>query len=133
MSEELKAKIEKAWDELNALCQGKKFRMCIPVQPDDTDRVIGEGLRAGMDALEEIKHLRVGFAKLTADNKQLAEALRQVRIENHRECEDGWYSCQKHEGYFGEEDRTECDCGKDENNAVIDAALAAHETGMETK
>lgn len=31
-----------AWREFSALCAGKKWRMCIPVQPDDSDVVIGK-------------------------------------------------------------------------------------------
>jgi hypothetical protein len=81
--------------------------------------------------IEDALRARAEAAK--ADAEHLAEVMRQVRIENHRECEDGWYSCTKHEGYFGEGDRTECDCGKDENNAVIDAALAAHDAAKDSE
>lgn len=43
--------IEAARQKLHALCQGERFRMSVPVQPDDTDEVIGRGLDAGRDAL----------------------------------------------------------------------------------
>jgi hypothetical protein len=69
MSEELQARIEKAHDELSKLCKGKQIRMCIPVQPDDTDMVIGDGLRAGREALKEIEQLR-------AENVRLRDALK---------------------------------------------------------
>jgi hypothetical protein len=101
MSEELKIKIEAAHKELSALCHGKQFRMCIPVQPDDTDRVIGEGLRAGMKALDEIERLledkhqrylvfekqraKIGqletrIAELEADAERLATALKDLQM-----------------------------------------------------
>lgn len=37
----------------------------------------------------------------------------------HRECEDGWYSCPKSESYLRDDDRP-CDCGK----VVADALVA---------
>lgn len=44
-AEELMAMIEAAHAELSALCAGKRFRMCIPVEADDSDVVIGDALR----------------------------------------------------------------------------------------
>ncbi len=42
----------------------------------------------------------------------------------HYYCEDTWYSCPKHrEGCANDNAGTECDCGADEANATIDAAL----------
>ncbi len=42
----------------------------------------------------------------------------------HRYCEDPWYSCPKAEdGCADEREGTECNCGADEWNAQIDAAL----------
>lgn len=42
---ELEPLILAAQAELSALCNGKKFRMSIPVQDDDSDMVIGDALR----------------------------------------------------------------------------------------
>ncbi len=49
---EVIAKIEKAMDEVSALCNGKKWRMCIPAERDsDSDLVIDDALHAAKDAL----------------------------------------------------------------------------------
>jgi hypothetical protein len=57
----------------------------------------------------------------------LAGALTKVRWA-HAYCEDTWYCCPKHPEYSGQEDVTDCNCGADENNAIIDAALEDWET-----
>lgn len=59
------------------------------------------------------------------DNIQrLREILESLRIDNHYECEDCFYSCPKlGEDYCGISD-DECTCGMDENNAKIEEALA---------
>lgn len=46
---QLDAYLQDAHDELSRLCKGKQFRMSIPVQHDDSDIVIGDGLRAGRE------------------------------------------------------------------------------------
>lgn len=43
----------------------------------------------------------------------------------HRYCEDSWYSCPKAaEGCANPGAGKACDCGADEHNAAIDAALS---------
>jgi hypothetical protein len=42
---ELAPMIVAAQDELSALCNGKRFRMSIPVEDTDSDMVIGDALR----------------------------------------------------------------------------------------
>ena len=52
------------------------------------------------------------------------EALKKSR-RSHHYCEDGWYSCPKSDdGCANQHEGTECNCGADEVNAVIDAAIA---------
>lgn len=43
--DELEPMIEAAQAELSALCHGKRFRMSIPVEAEDSDMVIGDALR----------------------------------------------------------------------------------------
>lgn len=58
MSEEL-TKITAAWNELDRLCKGeRKFTMSIPVQPTDSDIVIGDALRFAQEAAAERDALR---------------------------------------------------------------------------
>jgi hypothetical protein len=42
---ELEPMIVAAQNELSALCEGKRFRMSIPVEDTDSDMVIGDALR----------------------------------------------------------------------------------------
>jgi hypothetical protein len=55
----------------------------------------------------------------------LINYLKSLKETEHRECEDGWYSCVKANNYlrekFGFDD--ECSCGMDARNASIDAVL----------
>jgi hypothetical protein len=54
----------------------------------------------------------------------LVEALKQLRLENHSECNDSWYSCPKSEiGCSDDDQGEECNCGVDARNLIIDAAL----------
>jgi len=55
----------------------------------------------------------------------LESALTSLRLSHHY-CEDSWYSCPKHEdGCANKGEGNTCNCGADEHNAKIDAALAA--------
>ena len=57
--------------------------------------------------------------------KQWLEALESNR-QTHYYCEDTWYSCPKHEeGCANEAEGNDCNCGADEANAVIDAAITS--------
>lgn len=75
ISEDLAKRIEKAQDELAVLCKGKTFRMCIPVQPDDSDILIGVGLRAGLEAIEELKKAEAKIELLRAGFRHQVNAL----------------------------------------------------------
>jgi hypothetical protein len=58
----------------------------------------------------------------------LVASLEEARIKGHRDCDDGWYSCPKSEGYIkhcNDDDDMGCDCGMDTHNAKIDTALAS--------
>jgi hypothetical protein len=57
--------------------------------------------------------------------KQAIEALENNR-QTHLYCEDTWYSCPKHEDRCANEfEGNECNCGADEANVEIDAAIQA--------
>jgi len=66
--------------------------------------------------------------ELKRERDRLREALGKLRRKHHM-CEDSYYSCPKvgldHEGESctNEYADYECDCGADEHNAIIDAAL----------
>lgn len=59
----------------------------------------------------------------TIGKLRLIEILQSFRVESHQECEDGFYSCPAHPGYFGNDDSGECDCGMEENNLLVDEAM----------
>ena len=65
--EELKALIGAARTELSALCKGKQWCMCIPVEPTDSDIAIMLGLSAGLKALEEVEDWREGTRRVMAE------------------------------------------------------------------
>lgn len=44
--EEARRRYDAANAELQRLCEGKRFRMSIPVQPDDSDVVLWDALQA---------------------------------------------------------------------------------------
>ena len=48
--------VEDAHREISALCHGKHWTMCVPVQGDDSDIIISEALQA---QTREIQRLRV--------------------------------------------------------------------------
>ena len=50
--EEARRRYDAASAELQRLCEGKRFRMSIPAQPDDSDVVLGDALQA-LKALTE--------------------------------------------------------------------------------
>jgi hypothetical protein len=66
---------------------------------------------------------------LIAENETLLVKLGILRTvlsalhRGHTICEDGFYSCPKAEGYFGNEDSDYCDCGADATNNLIEATL----------
>jgi hypothetical protein len=63
--------------------------------------------------------------------KQALEALECSR-QSHYYCEDTWYSCPKHDdGCANEAEGDECNCGADETNKTIDAAIIALRTAIE--
>jgi hypothetical protein len=54
-------------------------------------------------------------------------ALKQLRHTTHYECDDSWYSCPKSANGCADDRETGCNCGLEDANAIIDAALAARE------
>jgi hypothetical protein len=87
------------------------------------------GERFGADArhplVDAISHaiedaLEIGERRQKA---RLLSTLNQLRRE-HFECEDCWYSCPKSEGgCCNSEQGKDCNCGADQHNAIIDAAI----------
>ena len=63
--------IERAQREMWAICSGKRrWTMCVPVQADDSDEVIGAGLKTGLDAIATLDAAR---AELTALRNNMHE------------------------------------------------------------
>jgi gamma-glutamylcyclotransferase (GGCT)/AIG2-like uncharacterized protein YtfP len=62
----LRQQVGAAYDEINALCQGKHWRMSIPAQADDSDEVFGEVLRSAEGLIDEVERLRAERAALPA-------------------------------------------------------------------
>lgn len=68
------------------------------------------------------------LSKVRAENSQLRAALLKAKI-GHYGCEDRWYSCPKHQdGCANDADGTDCNCGADQHNTEIDAALSGKRT-----
>lgn len=57
--EAVRSRITKAMGALFQACKRGHVRMCIPVQPDDDDRLIHDGLRAGLEAIAELEESRL--------------------------------------------------------------------------
>ena len=71
------------WDadnELRRLCGGKRFRMCIPVQPDDSDLVIGRALNAIPVLLRRIRELEAERERILPILSDIRKALGEQRI-----------------------------------------------------
>lgn len=80
------------------------------------DHIRGNTAKLGKDAV-------VAIDALMAENERLRAALESLRRAGHYECDDPWFSCSKHGGYRCGEPEDICDCGADDVNAIIDAAL----------
>ena len=63
--------------------------------------------------------------RLESVNRELVAVLKESR-HSHYYCDDGWYSCPKAEDGCDNEDipKDTCNCGAEEFNAKVDAALA---------
>jgi hypothetical protein len=71
--------VERAHNEIDALCNGKRWRMCIPVQGDDSDIILGEALRAQE---KEILRLRNALTRIAN-----SDGPRNITTgEGHSEC-----------------------------------------------
>lgn len=67
--EEARRRHDAAREELSRLCHGGRFHMSIPVQPDDSDVILG-------DALQALKALTEGHDLVPRDDTaELVEAL----------------------------------------------------------
>ena len=62
----LRQQVGAAYDEINALCQGKHWRMSIPAQADDSGEGFGEVLRSAEGLIDEVERLRAERAALPA-------------------------------------------------------------------
>lgn len=60
---------------------------------------------------------------IEAENKRLRDLLKESKREHYSVEGDCYYSCPKHPNYCGNEDRDYCNCGADDWNARVDAAL----------
>ncbi|HEX7040544.1 MAG TPA: hypothetical protein VF202_10545 [Trueperaceae bacterium] len=70
--EEARRRHDAASAELQRLCEGKRFHMSIPAQPDDSDVILG-------DALQALKALTEGHDLVPRDpTAELVEALEAV-------------------------------------------------------
>ena len=56
--EEARRRHDAASAELQRLCEGKRFRMSIPAQPDDSDVILGDALQALKALMAELDRRR---------------------------------------------------------------------------
>ena len=88
--------VEKAKQEVFAICKGKQWRMCIPVQPDDSDIVIMDGFHA----------LEADLARLRGERAEDHAAIREVvekgqkLIEMDHVNDDGNVTAEWNEAYL---------------------------------
>ena len=70
---------------------------------------------------------------LQKENERLRQTLKLLRKTKHYQCEDPWYSCPMTENDATEDRINEkiCDCGKQENNDIIDNALKENNTNKQ--
>ncbi len=62
----INSRLDKARALVHALCHGDhKWRMCIPLQPDDTDVVFGNTIQDAKAMIDEIERLRKDSGALT--------------------------------------------------------------------
>lgn len=69
----------------------------------------------------------VEIAKRDKLIEQMREALESVRQKHYVNDDDNWYSCPASGLCSKDSARTDCDCGADHVNHIIDAALSAAE------
>lgn len=81
-AEAIRAREEAAHAALSALCHGGKFTMTIPVQPDDTDILIGNSLR---DILHLLEQLAVAEQRIREEHDAYIRADEQRAIASHGE------------------------------------------------
>jgi hypothetical protein len=68
--------VEAAYEHIRDLCRGdRKWRMCIPAKPDDSDIVLSSALSA---QATELSRLRSRGAELEGENARLREALEKI-------------------------------------------------------
>lgn len=102
----------------------EKARERFPQAPDEPDfdaLMLQTGYEAALT--EEVQPLERENAELRESVQVLVDALAKLK-RKHLEVEDGFYSCVKADNYFGPDETSECDCGADDANARIDAALS---------
>jgi hypothetical protein len=74
--------VERAHNEIDALCNGKRWQMCIPVQADDSDIILGETLRAQDEVIMQLCEALADMVSLIeehGDRVMLAHATRIIK------------------------------------------------------
>lgn len=54
---------------------------------------------------------------------KIVSKLEELKMTEHYECDDCFYSCPMHEDYCGEHDRDECTCGLEVYNEKVDEII----------
>jgi hypothetical protein len=78
--EERRVRLKSAREMVSAICQNpRQWRMCIPVQPDDTDIVLSAALTDAKASLSELEQLRAKWNAIPWD--ALSTALKYSLVE----------------------------------------------------
>lgn len=71
--EERRLRLKTAREEVSRICQNpRRWRMCIPVQPDDTDIVLSAALTDARASLDELEQLRAAWNAIPWDALSVA-------------------------------------------------------------
>lgn len=84
-ADSLQRAVDAAHREISALCHGKQWRMCIPVDPSDSDIVICDALRA---LKSRVAALEAENARLRKNHGLLARAINE-RKQNGQKTDRG--------------------------------------------
>ena len=67
-------------NELQRLCDGKRFKMCIPARPDDSDLVIGRALNVIPALLRRVRELEAERERILPMLSDIHKALDEQHI-----------------------------------------------------
>lgn len=76
----IRERADKALQEVFALCKGKHWRMCIPVQTDDSDRLLATSLDDIPRLLDEVERLKVLIKMMEEGTNDHLEPKRRRRV-----------------------------------------------------